>query len=101
MHSHIPERTLCTDWLCHDHDHTLSAERQLHCSYCHYTAGYDGSCDDDECPSHSMDFEPETEGGGNGEETNKPGPGHWLVKDGLVRPGRGRSPRPGRSMRTG
>ena len=87
MHSHIPERILCTDEHCPEHKYTLGAERQLHCGYCHYTAGYDGSCDDDQCPSHHPDFDPrEEEPWESTGAEHEPGPGHWLVKDGLVRP---------------
>ena len=84
LHSHLAERRLCTDPMCWHNGDDFQAERQQHCRYCQYTAGLDGNCDDDQCPSHDLYFRPGNRLGG--EEENRPGPGHWLVRDGLLHP---------------
>ena len=59
LHSHTEEKVLCTDEDCRHHDGTLYTMPQLHCTYCEYSAGLDGSCDDDDCPTHDSMFHEE------------------------------------------
>ena len=84
LHSHLPEKTLCTDVHCSLNVEYFYAERQRHCVYCKFTADQGGVCDDEDCPSHHPDFDPPDR-----EDTldrNVPGPGHWLALDGLLNP---------------
>ena len=84
LHSHLPEKTLCTDVHCSLNVEYFHADRQQHCGYCGFTADYGSVCDDEDCPSHHPEFNPPDR-----EHTpagNVPGPGHWLTLDGLVTP---------------
>lgn len=87
LHSHLDKRRICGDPWCPDNHGYLDLKMQRACSYCFFTADYEGICDDDDCPTHLTGFNPPSPEGVNsapGVDPNHIGPGHWMVTDGLV-----------------
>lgn len=84
LHSHLEDRALCLDVWCHENSGFMDIQRQRACSYCENYADYDGVCDDDECPTHLLEFNPPEPGEATHGHTDALAPGHWMVQDGLL-----------------